>query len=69
MKREVTITKSTFDESSDHGYMAGTMAERIEFAWELSREVWSLLPGQDKVPPDAEPRLQRHVTVLRRREG
>ena len=52
------------EESDDGGYMEGTPAERLSQVWELTKEVWSFVPGQD-----AEQRLQRHVAVLIRRGG
>ncbi len=42
----------------------GSPAERIDLVWPLTRELASLSKRYD-----AERRLQRHVTSLRRREG
>jgi hypothetical protein len=64
MKNEITIRKTTQADSSDNGYVEGTMADRMDLAWELSQEVWSLIPNQN-----VESRLQRNVAVLIRREG
>jgi hypothetical protein len=64
MDRKITIRKTTLSDSSDRGYVPGTMESRLEMAWQLSQEVWSLLPNQN-----VEPRLQRDVAVLIRREG
>ena len=64
MERKITIRKTTLSDASDHGYVSGTMKSRIELAWELSQELWSLVPN-----PNAEPRLQRDVAMLVRREG
>lgn len=64
MEREITIRKTTLADSSDRGYVPGTMEFRIELAWQLSQEVWSLLPNQN-----VESRLQRDVAVLIRKES
>ncbi|MFT5527924.1 MAG: hypothetical protein ACI9HK_005910 [Pirellulaceae bacterium] len=63
-ERVVTIRKTTVDEATDHGFFPGSMDERMDFAWKLSKEVWSLVPNQN-----VERRLQRHVAVLVRRKG
>ena len=63
-KCKVTITRTTLKGASDKGFMPGSMAERVDFAWQLSTQVWSLVPNAH-----AKRRLQRHVAVLTRREG
>ena len=45
-------------------FVPGTMAERIEMVWPLTVEIVSLTKGFH-----AEQRLQRNVTVLKRRGG
>lgn len=57
-RQQVRIYRS-FDAAEDNGYMPGTPEERVLQVWELTREVWGLVPGGD-----AEQRLQRHVAVL-----
>ena len=62
-KRRITITKLTPAQSGDHGFMDGTMAERLSNMWELTKSGWALMPDYD-----AKQRLQRHVAVLTRGE-
>ena len=62
-RREVAIHTSLAS-ADDGGFMPGTEAERLAAVWELTREVWAFVEKQD-----AERRLQRHVSVLDRREG
>lgn len=62
--KKITIKKTSLAESSDRGYVPGTMLFRMNLAWELSQEIWSMLPNQN-----VESRLQRDVTVFIRREG
>ena|ERR1700733_958507 len=50
--------------ADDGGYMAGTPEERLSQVWELTRESWFFLRGND-----AEQRLQRDVAVLIRPSG
>jgi hypothetical protein len=45
-------------------FVPGTMSERILMVWPLTAEIVSLTGKYD-----AEQRLQRDVTVLKRREG
>jgi hypothetical protein len=63
-KRTLTIKKLAHPDGSDHGYMEGSMAERLSAIWELTRSAWAFVPDQD-----AEQRLQRHVVMFTRREG
>jgi len=63
-RRSITLTKTTPQQASDHGYVAGTMAERIAMVWELTQNAASFASQ-----PYAESRLQRHVAVLARRES
>ena len=58
VERKITIRKTTLSESSDQVFTPGTMQSRIELAWELSQELWSLVPNQI-----AESRVQRDVAV------
>jgi len=48
----------------DDTYVPGTLEDRIELVWPLTREITSL-----SVKHDAERRLQRYVTRLVRRES
>lgn len=54
--KKVTLVESRYEQEPP---MAGTMADRISLAWELTREAVAL---GGKL--DAEQRLQRHVTRL-----
>jgi len=62
--KEITITRTTLHQTSDNGYVEASMAERISMVWELTQSTWSFVPNTH-----VEPRLQRHVAVLARREG
>ena len=48
----------------DYGYMEGSPADRLSLVWELTREVWSLVPGAD---PDAP--MRRDLARLIRPDG
>jgi hypothetical protein len=45
--------------AEDGGYMEGSAAERLAEVWELTREVWSLVPGEDPDQP-----MRRDLVVL-----
>jgi hypothetical protein len=61
-RKHTTIRKMT--EVRNDNYVAGTPEERILLVWPLTKQITSLSAAHD-----AERRLQRHVTVLVRREG
>jgi hypothetical protein len=63
MDRTVTKKGTLADMPEGGGYVPGTPGERIAMVWPLTREVASLNKAYD-----VERRLQRDVTVLRRRE-
>ena len=62
-KRIITMTKVDRPEADDHGFMAGSMAERLSYMWELTQSAWAFVPGYH-----AEQRLQRHIATLTRRK-
>ena len=62
MSRKHTATRKMTEVRNDN-YVAGTPEERILLVWPLTKEIVSL-----SAEHDAERRLQRHVTVLVRRE-
>ena len=49
----------SLQQADDGGYMEGTPAERLSEVWELTREVWSLVPGEDPDQP-----MRRDLVVL-----
>ena len=52
-------------EQRDHEDVAQlTVEQRLELMWQLARDAWAFKGGT----PDAEPRLQRHVVRVYRRE-
>lgn len=63
MNRKHTVIRKMTEVRNDN-YVAGTPEERIYLVWPLTKEIASLSANHD-----AERRLQRHVTVLIRREG
>lgn len=63
MNRKHTVIRKMAEVRNDN-YVAGTPEERIYLVWPLTKEITSL-----SAKHDAERRLQRHVTVLIRREG
>ena len=65
MAREVTIRKSSLERSDGEGDLKDKSAEQlIGMMWQLALNAWSF---KDNL--NAEPRLQRHVVVLKRRRG
>ena len=62
--REVSIRKVPLHESRESEDLKDkTPAERIGMMWQLAIDAWSF-----KENLDAEPRLQRHIVVLKKRE-
>ncbi len=49
---------------NDDGYVQADRAELISMIWEITKDTWSFVRGEN-----AERRLQRDVAVLIRREG
>jgi hypothetical protein len=64
VNRNVVVLHKSLADAEDHGYMAGSEADRLLAVWELTKEAWAFFAQED-----AERRLQRHVAVLSRREG
>ena len=60
--RKIEIKKMTLAEHQDNNYVTGTMEERIDMVWPLTKEVLSL-----SIHYDAEQRLQRHAVCFRSR--
>jgi hypothetical protein len=48
----------------DDGYMEGSPADRLSQVWELTREVWSFVRGEDPEEP-----MRRDLVRLIRRDG
>jgi hypothetical protein len=57
------ITQSSLSGHQDNNFVEATIEERLSMVWPLTSEVASLSPRHD-----VEQRLQRHITVLLRRE-
>jgi hypothetical protein len=49
--------------AEDHGYMAGSPAERLSQVWELTLEAWHFNQGADP-----EEKMQRNVAVVFRKQ-
>ena len=65
MKLDRKTTKlSRLNRDEDDGFVPGTMAERMLLVWPITKELASL-----SAKYDVERRLQRDVTVLKRRRG
>ena len=62
MDRKITTIHRMSDPRNDN-FVPGTPEDRIKLVWPLTREISSLSNKHD-----AERRLQRHVTILIRRE-
>lgn len=61
-RKHTAIYKMT--DNRNYDYVAGSAEERILLVWPLTKEVASLSKKHD-----VERRLQRHITLLSRREG
>lgn len=62
--RNVTVKKSSLRDADDGESLKGkTPQELIGMMWQLALDAWSF-----KENISAEPRLQRHVVVLKRRK-
>ena len=63
--RDIKITKSTLKDSDARDDLKGkTPGELIEMVDQLTLDAWAF-----KENLDAEPRLQRHIVVVRPRQG
>lgn len=58
------VKKIKIDENADDGYVRADKDELMAMMWEITRDSWSFVRGQD-----AERRLQRDVTAIIRRTG
>ena len=63
MKKKHTF-KGKLADHKDNNFVAGSVAMRIGMVWPLTQEIVSLSPKHN-----AEQRLQRHITRLKRRTG
>ena len=65
-KRTITVSKKRTGDipAGADCFVPGSVAERLAYVWELTREAAALGGNYD-----AEQRLQRHVTCLIRRKG
>ena len=64
MKKDVQIRKRSLHDPPENDLKGKTPAELMDMMWQLTLDAWSF-----KEKLDAEPRLQRHVVVLKRRRG
>ena len=58
------LTRFKLQDRDDNNFVAGSMRERLEMVWEITREVASLSPNHD-----VERRLQRHIVRVIRAKG
>ncbi len=58
------LTRHKLQGHDDNNFVAGSMRERLEMVWEITREVASLSPNHD-----VERRLQRHIVRVTRAKG
>ena len=64
MKRHI-VRKTTLAEADRRDDLSDkTPAERIEMMWQLTLDTWAF-----KENLDVEPRLQRHIVVVKRGKG
>ncbi len=64
MTRSIPIRKAPLHASDDDDLKDKSPAELLGMMWRLALDAWSF---KDNL--DAEPRLQRHVVVVKRRRG
>ena len=62
LNRKHAVLKRMKQEDDD--YVDASPAERVAFIWELTQEIWSL---RDK--KRVQQRLQRNITILKKRKG
>ncbi len=63
--RQVTIQKHALhDEEERDDFKDKTPGDRMGMMWQLALDAWAFKEGID-----VEPRLQRHVVVVKRRKG
>ena len=58
------LTRHKLQDHDDNDFVAGSMRERLEMVWEITREVASLSPNHD-----VERILQRHIVRVTRAKG
>ncbi len=58
------LTKRNLQDHEDDDFVVGSMQERLEMVWEITKEVASLSPYHD-----VERRLQRHIVCVTRTES
>ena len=63
LERNIQVRKTSLKEESDD-LKNTTSAERLEMMWQLTLDAWAF-----KGEPVAEPRLQRHIVRVFRRES
>lgn len=64
MKKRILVRKRSLHDPEENDLKDKTPAELIGMMWQLTLDAWSF-----KEKLDAEPRLQGHVVVLKRRGG
>lgn len=63
--RSILVRKNSLHEAKDNGDLKDkSPQELIGMMWQLALDAWSF-----KENLNAEPRLQRHIVVLKRRRG
>ncbi|HJQ33892.1 MAG TPA: hypothetical protein VJ866_17050 [Pyrinomonadaceae bacterium] len=64
MKKQVQVRKLSLHETPENDLKGKSPEELVGMMWQLTLDAWAF-----KEKLDAEPRLQRHVVVLKRRGG
>ena len=64
MKKKVLVRKLSLHDPGENDLKGKTPEQLLGMMWQLTLDAWSF-----KEKLDAEPRLQRHVVVLKRRGG
>jgi hypothetical protein len=64
MRKKIPVKKRSLHDPEENELKDKSPAELIGMMWQLTLDAWSF-----KEKLDAEPRLQRHVVVLKRRGG
>ena len=64
LMKKVTVRKFSLHDPGGHDLKGKTPEQLIGMMWQLALDAWSF-----KENLNAEPRLQRHVVVLKRRAG
>lgn len=63
MNRNI-VRRLSLKEDTDDGYVEAETSELLSIMWEITRDAWSFVRGED-----AERRLQRDVAVFIGRKG